>query len=377
MLKSCSGRSESGRRPLETDYIKTLAEQLVRQPRTLYLEDITAPHLVDPSGHTLPEPPPFLSLSGDPAQIRSVMMVPLVVKDSVLGVLSIDHRKPKAFSQSEDRLLTIAAAQISTALDNARLYNDLEQHAAELESALTELREVSRLKAEFVQNVSHELRTPLTFVLAYVELIREGSLGKVPAEVQNKLTIISEKTRAITRLVDDVVSMQKIEAGKLRFEVIFPHQLVDKATFGASASAAEHQIDIVAHYSPDLPAVWVDVDRIGQVFDNLISNAIKFSPTGGKIKITATLVDDFIKFSVQDHGIGIPADKLERVFERFYQVDGSTTRRYGGTGLGLSIVKQIVEAHGGHVTVTSEPNENTIFSFFLPVYRDELQFGAT
>lgn len=373
-LKSCSGRSESGRRTLETDYIMTLAEELVRQPRSLYLEDITAPHLVDPSGQTLPEPPPFLSVPRDPAQIRSVMMVPLVVKDGVLGVLSIDHRKPKAFSQSEDRLLTIAAAQISTAIDNVRLYNDLEQHAAELELALGELREVNRLKSEFVQNVSHELRTPLTFVLAYVELIREGSLGQVPAEVQNKLTIISEKTRAITRLVDDVVSLQKIEAGKLRFEVITPHQLVDNATFGASASAAEHQIGIVAHSSPDLPAVWVDVDRIGQVFDNLISNAIKFSPTGGQIEIMAEQIDDFIKFSVHDHGIGIPADKLERVFERFYQVDGSTTRRYGGTGLGLAIVKQIVEAHGGHVTVLSEPHKNTIFSFFLPVYRGEFQF---
>ena len=108
------------------------------------------------------------------------------------------------------------------------------------------------------------------------------------------------------------------------------------------------------------------------MFDNLISNAIKFSPTGGQIKLTAEQVDDFIKFSVQDQGIGIPADKLERVFERFYQVDGSTTRRYGGAGLGLAIVKQIVEVHGGHVTVISEPNESTIFSFFLPVYRGEL-----
>jgi signal transduction histidine kinase len=270
-------------------------------------------------------------------------------------------------------LLTIAAAQISTAIDNVRLYNDLEQHAAELELALGELREATRLKSEFVQNVSHELRTPLTFVLAYVELIREGSLGQVPVEVQNKLTIISEKTRAITRLVDDVVSLQKIEAGKLRFEATAPHQLVDKAAFGASASAAEHQIDIVAHSSPDLPAVWVDVDRIGQVFDNLISNAIKFSPTGGQIKITAEPAADFIKFSVQDQGIGIPADKLERVFERFYQVDGSTTRRFGGAGLGLAIVKQIVEAHAGYLTVTSEPNKNTIFSFFLPVYRGEPQ----
>ncbi len=379
-LKACSGRSEFGQRTPETEYIMTLAKELVRQPRSLYLEDITVPHLVDSSGQTLPEPPPLLLTPVDPAQAEprlcSVMMVPLAVKDRVLGVLSIDHRKPKAFSQSEDRLLTIAAAQISTAIDNVRLYNDLEQHAAELELALGELREANRLKSEFVQNVSHELRTPLTFVLAYVELIREGSLGQVPAEIQNKLTIISEKTRAITRLVDDVVSLQKIEAGNLRFEAIAPHQLVSNAISGASASAAEHRIEIVAHSLPDLPAVWVDVDRIGQVFDNLISNAIKFSLTGGKIEITAEQANDFIKFSVHDYGIGIPADKLERIFERFYQVDGSTTRRYRGAGLGLAIVKQIVEAHSGHVTVVSEPNKNTIFSFYLPVYRGEIQFES-
>ena len=112
MLKACSGRSESDRWTLETEYIMTLAEELVRQPRSLYLEDITAPHLVDPSGQTLPEPPPLLLAPSDPAKIRSVMMVPLVVNESVLGVLSIDHKKNKAFSQSEDRLLTIAAAQI-------------------------------------------------------------------------------------------------------------------------------------------------------------------------------------------------------------------------------------------------------------------------
>jgi signal transduction histidine kinase len=298
------------------------------------------------------------------------MMVPLTVKEEVFGVLSIDHKRPNAFSQSENRLLTIAAAQISTAIENVRLYYDLEQRAAELEIALEEVQEANRLRAEFVQNVSHELRTPLTFVVAYIELIREGSLGQVPPEVRDKLDIISQKTRAITRLVEDVMSLQKVEAGNLKFELVSPYELVTSAGYGAIASAAEHNIEIISNSSPDLPAVRVDVDRIGQVFDNLVGNALKFSPNGSKINIAAEQADDFIKFSVQDYGIGIPVDKLDKVFERFYQVDGSTTRRYRGAGLGLAIVKQIIEAHGGRVMVESELNKSTTFSFFLPIASD-------
>jgi signal transduction histidine kinase len=190
------------------------------------------------------------------------------------------------------------------------------------------------------------------------------------------LEIVSQKTRSITRLVEDVISLQKMESGNLRFEVVAPHELIASATSGATASAAEYKIDIVSDSPPDLPPIRVDVDRIGQVFDNLVGNAIKFSPTDGKISISAERNENYIKFSVQDHGVGIPADKVEKVFERFYQVDGSTTRRYGGTGLGLAIVKQIVEAHGGQVTVESEANKSTTFSFFLPIFKGEVNYEA-
>jgi signal transduction histidine kinase len=182
-----------------------------------------------------------------------------------------------------------------------------------------------------------------------------------------KLEIISQKARAITRLVEDVISLQKIEAGNLQFESIKPLELMRIATQGAIASAAEYDIEIVSSSPSDLPAVQVDVDRIGQVFDNLVGNAIKFSSPGSKINLTAELYHEFVKFSVQNFGIGIPTDKLDRVFERFYQVDGSTTRRYGGTGLGLAIVKQIIDAHSGRVMVESEVNKYTTFSFLLPI----------
>jgi two-component system sensor histidine kinase VicK len=138
----------------------------------------------------------------------------------------------------------------------------------------------------------------------------------------------------------------------------------------AIASAAEHEIEIISHSVPELPNVRVDVGRIGQVFDNLVGNALKFSPAGSKININAEVENGKVKFSIQDQGIGIPADKLDKIFERFYQVDGSTTRRYGGAGLGLTIVKQIIEAHGGHITVESEPDKGTTFLFWLAVDKE-------
>lgn len=374
VLSACSGWYEADPDHLDMQYVAAVAETLFDAPHTLYIEDITNPDAITPLG--LPDPALFWQNRppGNRRQIqfRSVMIVPLIVKDELLGVLTIDDRRPQAFGHSEERLLTIASAQIATAIENIRLYDNLERRAAELEVALKEMQEAHRIKSEFVQNVSHELRTPLTFVRAYVELILEGSLGPVPEEVYQKLQIVSQKTTAITRLVEDVISLQRVEAGNLRFERISPYELITRATYAAKASAAEYNIDIIARGSPNLPGVNVDVDRIGQVFDNLVANAIKFSPAGSKIYIGARQEGDWINFYVQDFGIGIPADKLDKVFERFYQVDGSTTRRYGGTGLGLAIVKQIVEAHGGQVTVESTINKSTTFSFKLPVFQENV-----
>jgi len=371
ILKASSGRYERNRQSLELEYITRLVNQRVQQPQSIYIDNVTKPH---PAGLSLPEVIDIDGASHTELQIRSLLIVPLIAKDELLGAITIDDTRPNAFSQSENRLLTIAAAQISTAIENIQLYDDLEHRAVELELALEEVREVNRLKSEFVQNVSHELRTPLTFVTAYVELILEGSLGDISAEIRDKLEIVSEKTKTVTRLVEDVVSLQKIEAGNLNLELTTPHQLVTRAIYGAIASAAEQNIKIVPNGRPDLPPVHADIGRIEQVFDNLVANAIKFSPPGGRINLITQQIGDYIKFSVQDFGIGIPPDKLDKIFERFYQVDGSTTRRYRGTGLGLAIVKQIVEAHGGQVSVQSILNKSTVFSFTLPISKGEVKF---
>jgi signal transduction histidine kinase len=172
--------------------------------------------------------------------------------------------------------------------------------------------------------------------------------------------------------VEDIVSLQKVESGNLRFDFITPEQLINQAVQGATASAAESNIRLVADSKPDLPTLHVDIDRIGQIFDNLIGNAIKFSQPDSEIKIAAGLDGEAIKFSVQDHGAGIPPEALNKLFEKFYQVGRPTgSRRYKGSGLGLAIVKQIVEAHQGWVAVESQLNQGSTFFFWLPVYKSD------
>ncbi|MDX1524266.1 MAG: ATP-binding protein, partial [Anaerolineae bacterium] len=195
-------------------------------------------------------------------------------------------------------------------------------------------------------------------------------LGEVPPAILEKMEIVSQKTQMITRLVEDIISLQKMEAVTLQLRTVTPHELVTRARHGAVANAAQLGIEITSDSTPNLPKLSVDDDRIGQVFDNLVANALKFSPSGTKIHISAEQDGDTIKFSIHDQGIGIPSHKMDKVFERFYQVDGSTTRRYSGAGLGLAIIKQIIELHNGRITVDSVVNQGTTFSFWLPIHKE-------
>ncbi len=298
--------------------------------------------------------------------VRSVMVVPMINKGKVIGTLNIDDVVPNAFQPDEGRLLTIAAAQAAVAIENARLYQGLKERAEKLEQAYEELQRLDRLKSEFVQNVSHELRTPLTFIKSYVELILDGSLGELSDLHRDSLRIVLERTNTITRLVNDIVSLDQAERGALQLGPVPLHTVARLAIDGAEVTAAEVGVTIKGDIPSSLPPVLGDRDRINQVFDNLLGNAIKFSPEGGTITVRIREEDGFLRTEIVDTGIGIPADQLDRIFDRFYQVDGSMSRRFGGTGLGLSIVKSIIESHGGWVGVESELGRGSTFFFTLP-----------
>ena len=237
---------------------------------------------------------------------------------------------------------------------------------------LTRIRKLETIRRDFISNISHELRTPLTFIKGYVELLADGDMGELLPEQKGATQIISDKAESLSRLVDDIISLQQAGREQLHVERLSLADLGHATLRAAQASAAEMGVTLSDEIPADLVAPVVgDMRRLAQVFDNLLGNAIKFSNPGDTVTVRMKEEGSQIWTEVEDTGIGIPPDKLSRVFDRFYQVDGTTTRRFGGTGLGLAIVKQIVEAHGGQVSVESELGQGSTFRFVLSKARSD------
>jgi signal transduction histidine kinase len=304
----------------------------------------------------------------DPS-VRSLLTVPLTMQQRVIGTLSVDSDQPLAFSEADERLLTVAATQAAVAIEKARLYANLEQRAKNLAEAYAELKEADRLKDEVVQNVSHELRTPLTFVKGYVQLLLEGNAGELTDEQKDYLAIVAEKTDVITDMVSDIMFLQQADQVPGNMKPVSLTKVAWRALRGCAATAEKANLTLVEHLPDDLPQVAGNEARLLQVFDNLLGNAIKFSPDGGRIVVTVEDAGQMVQASVSDQGIGIPKDQQDKVFERFYQVNGSARRRFSGVGLGLAIVKRIVETHGGQVWVESKPRKGSTFYFTIPKHQ--------
>jgi signal transduction histidine kinase len=372
-LKASSRRGHREYETADLRIIGLISRQVLRKRYPVNLTHIESATSASKScsGGSLNEPLVSLDIASSghewDTSIQSLLIVPLITQNTLVGTLSIDDQSAEAFGPNEGRLLTIAAAQVAVAIENARLLRNLSNRAVQLEQAIEELRELHRLKTEFIQNVSHELRTPLTFVKSYVQLILEGAMGEINSDLRDTLTIVDERNDAIIRLVNDVISLEQVEMGQFEFQPVTLAEVASRSVEGAAMTARESGVNIELQVADDLPVVHADPGRLGQVFDNLLGNAIKFSPAASTITVRVWHDGAFVHADVQDQGIGISADRLDRIFDRFYQVDGSTTRRFGGTGLGLAIVKTIVESHGGQVTVESEVGVGSIFSFALPI----------
>jgi signal transduction histidine kinase len=295
--------------------------------------------------------------------VRSLLAVPLLSRDQPLGSLTVDSDQPNAFDESHIQLMTIAAAQVSVAIANARLYEEAEDRAAKLAVAYDELKENDRLKDELVQNVSHELRTPLTFVKGYIDLLMDGDMGSINHQQQCALQIVADKTVEITRLIDDIMSLQRIDSSNLILEKFCLASLLQESVAGHRLNGRYKGIDLHLDAPGGNVVVMADRIRVNQALNNLIVNAVKFSPNGGTVRVTLTADSEQVQVAVTDEGIGVPSDKLDRIFERFYQVDGSSRRRFGGTGIGLALVKRIVEAHHGRVWAQSGTDHGS--SFFM------------
>lgn len=243
---------------------------------------------------------------------------------------------------------------------------------------ITHLIEVDRLKTEFVATVSHELRTPMTSIKGYVDIMLMGATGELTEQQRNFLNVVRSNTERLNILVNDLLDVSRIEAGKLdlSFQPIDLRKIFDEArqTIEKRKREDAKEFSVEIDTAENLPMVYGDKDRVLQIINNLVMNAYNYTPSGGKVLIRAsTIAPDFVQIDIQDNGIGIPPEEHERVFERFYRGENPLVLATAGTGLGLSIVKQLVEMHKGKIWFesTGVPGEGTTFSFTLPVFTQE------
>ncbi len=236
-----------------------------------------------------------------------------------------------------------------------------------LTSDISDRKAIERMKDEFISVVSHELRTPLTSIHSALKILATGRLGSLASSGQQMLEIADENTDRLVRLVNNVLDLQRIESGAVRMEreACNAADLMVKATEAMQAMAQQHQVQLVTQ--PVSLSLWADADYIVQALTNLLSNAIKFSHPQGTVWLTATSSQSQeIQFEIRDHGPGIPEEQLEKIFDRFHQVDSSDARKKGGTGLGLTICRKIIEQHGGQIWAQSVLTEGSRFIFTLP-----------
>ncbi|RMF29262.1 MAG: GAF domain-containing protein [Chloroflexi bacterium] len=297
---------------------------------------------------------------------RSILCVPLQAKGRTLGVIEVMNKREGEFTPRDQQLLESLSTSAAIAVENARLYENLEAYTAELQRAYEELQEADRLRTELVQNVSHELRTPLSLIKGYTELLLGGTLGPLTEAQRQALEVVGDRATVLSRLIYNLTSLKTIPSGTL---VMVPLSLVEVAQDALSQFrvwADQAGVDLHFQFEAN-PQVKGDPERLSLAIVHLLDNAIKFSPGGGKVTLRVWQEEDQAKLAVCDEGIGIPPEHQERIFERFYQVDGSASRRFGGMGIGLALVQEIVVAHGGEIHLESEEGKGSTFTITLPL----------
>ncbi|HKX08774.1 MAG TPA: GAF domain-containing protein [Stellaceae bacterium] len=295
------------------------------------------------------------------AGFRSVLMVPLIAADRVFGVLSIQKKTAGEFPESTVKLMQTFATQSVLAIQNARLFREVEEQGRALALA-------SQHKSQFLANMSHELRTPLNAVLGYAELLADGIYGELGEKARGVLDRIQSNGKHLLGLINDVLDLSKIEAGQLTLAIEdYAMPAVVHSVVSATESLAKNKgLSLVTSVPRVLPMGRGDERRLTQVLLNLVGNAIKFTEKGS-VGIEVALANNRFELAVKDTGPGIAKADQARIFEEFQQVDNSNTRQKGGTGLGLAISRRIVEMHGGTLTVDSELSKGSTFLVTIPV----------
>jgi signal transduction histidine kinase len=352
-LAACYNESLKTKEFLETVAIEagrgTITGRSLLEQKIVHVQDVQ----VDPE-YTLAQ---ARELGG----FRTVLAVPMLREGYAIGVLVLTRREMRPFTDKQIELVTTFADQAAIAIENVRLFDEIQEKSHQLEEA-------SKHKSQFLANMSHELRTPLNAILGYTELIVDGVYGEMPEKAQATLKRITANGRHLLGLINDVLDLSKIEAGQLTLSLDdYSMKDVVHSVYGAvEPLAADKKIAFKTELAPDLPPGRGDERRLTQVLLNLVGNAIKFTDAG-EVAIKASASNGHYSVSVCDTGPGISEADQSKLFQEFQQADNSITRKKGGTGLGLAISKRIVEMHGGQIKLESQLGKGSTFSITLPM----------
>ena len=294
------------------------------------------------------------------------LAVPLVLHGQVIGAVAIKKSNTVNWSDEEKEVVQAVANQTSLALEHARL-------SEEQGRTIIKLREVDRLKSEFLTSMSHELRTPLNSIIGFADILIQGIDGPLSDNAITDITAIHNSGKHLLLLINGLLDLSKIEAGRMELarDALSLADVVSEVAGSSSSLLAKKPYDLHIDIPDKLPSVWADPLRLNQVLLNLISNAIKFTEEGGVFVKARVNKNNLVEIAITDSGIGIPPDKQELIFEHFRQADARTNRKFQGTGMGLAIAKQLTELHGGEMWVESVEGEGSTFSFTMPIATQE------
>jgi signal transduction histidine kinase len=293
---------------------------------------------------------------------RSLMDVPLLLDQKIMGALTIYRRQTGSFAPEVVNLLQTFATQSVLAIQNARLFREIEEKSQQIEAA-------NRHKSEFLANMSHELRTPLNAIIGFSEVLQERLFGELNDKQAEYTDDILTSGRHLLSLINEILDLSKVEAGRMELELAtFDLPLaIDNARTFVRERATKHGISVDVNIDKRLGDFKDDERKIKQILLNLLSNAVKFTPEGGRIGISAWQSNGGVEISVSDSGIGIAQEDQANIFEEFRQVGGDYAHKKEGTGLGLTLAKKFVELHGGKIWVESEVGKGSTFTFTLPI----------
>ncbi|NBD35283.1 MAG: GAF domain-containing protein, partial [Chloroflexi bacterium] len=352
---SCRGIPEAG--------LGTLDEQLAKPD--ICLTEWVAKHRTSALAPDVSKNPYWTYIPNADEWVKSALIVPLEVHGELIGVLSLLSKQLAAFDEKDLQLVEALSVPIALALQNAQFYANAAHQAEMMAEALAQQEELDRMKDELIQNISHELRTPLSLVYGYAMMLQQGELGELPPMQANAVAIIARRSQMLRELVENMTLLWKIDSTAAKGEApekapVDLGELVPTVVEEFQTSARENHVTVALEHEAgaardEAPLVIAGVPlQIQRMLDNLLGNAMKFTPEGGRITVKLARKDgQRVRLAVCDTGIGIPPEKQEKIFDRFYQVDGSSKRQYGGVGLGLALVKSIVQTHGGRLRVQS------------------------